>query len=137
MIWTQKYISLPWADLGRDWSGVDCWGLPCLVYREELGVDLPTYADYPTTAERAEVAAVVAGATSSPLWRKVDVAHPFDICLFRVGPLASHVGVKTHDRLMIHATESGVVTEDYTRGRWAARFLGHYRLTSLMEALDE
>jgi cell wall-associated NlpC family hydrolase len=34
---------VPFKDGGRDWQGVDCWGLIYLIYKEKLGIELPTY----------------------------------------------------------------------------------------------
>ena len=34
--WTQKYVGIPYRDLGRDMTGCDCWGLLRLVYGQEL-----------------------------------------------------------------------------------------------------
>ena len=45
MIWANAYVGLPWADLGRDRTGCDCWGLARLVYAEQLGIALP-YGGY-------------------------------------------------------------------------------------------
>ena len=59
MIWANAYVGLPWADLGRDRTGCDCWGLARLVYAEQLGIALPSYSDaYPCAGEQAEVAAL-------------------------------------------------------------------------------
>ncbi len=84
--WTDSFIGLPHLDLGRDREGCDCWGLACIVYREELSISLPDYLGYATTEERGEIAALVEGATASPLWLPVSgPAVAFDIALFRRG----------------------------------------------------
>lgn len=44
--WTQRFIGIPFADLGRDRRGCDCYGAGRLVMLEERGVALPLYQDY-------------------------------------------------------------------------------------------
>lgn len=127
--WTDRYVALPHLDLGRDRDGADCWGLACIIYREELGISLPEYLGYTSTDERGEIAALVDGATASPLWVPVHgLAMAFDIALFRRGRLTSHVGIVVNHGLMIHMAEADLSrVEHYTTGQWAPRLVGHYR----------
>jgi cell wall-associated NlpC family hydrolase len=39
--WTTRYVGLPYRAGGRERDGLDCWGLIRLIYREQLGIDLP------------------------------------------------------------------------------------------------
>ena len=38
MIWSNRFIGIPYDDFGRSRTGCDCWGLACIIYREELGI---------------------------------------------------------------------------------------------------
>lgn len=129
MNWTDRFIGLPHRDLGRDRSGCDCWGLACIVYREELQISLPEYLGYASTEERSEISALVAGATASPLWLPVEgSATAFDIALFRRGRLTSHVGIVVSHGLMVHMAEADLSRlEPYSSGYWSPRLIGHYR----------
>lgn len=40
-----KYINLPYREFGRDFDGVDCYGLITLIYNNELGIIIPDYTD--------------------------------------------------------------------------------------------
>ncbi|WP_158972012.1 NlpC/P60 family protein [Chachezhania sediminis] len=129
MSWSNAYIGLPWADLGRGRDGADCWGLACIIYQEELGIGLPDYLGYSSAEERGEIAALIAGAETSPLWLPVNgPAIAFDIAVFRRGRFASHVGIVVRHGLMIHMEgDDCAKIADYTHGSWKPRFKGHYR----------
>lgn len=132
--WTDKFVGTPYLDLGRDRSGCDCWGLACIVYREELDISVPEYLGYTTTEEWGEIAALVAGATASPLWVPVSGrATAFDIALFRRGALTSHVGIVVSHGLMIHMAEADCAkVEHYNGNRWSSRLVGHYRHVEML-----
>lgn len=40
-----KYVGLPFKHQGRDFDGVDCWGIPYLIFKNELGIILPDFTD--------------------------------------------------------------------------------------------
>jgi cell wall-associated NlpC family hydrolase len=129
MSWSNGYIGIPQLDLGRTRAGSDCWGLACVIYQEELGISLPDYLGYSSPDERGECAALIAGASSTPLWVPVDgPALAFDIAVFRQGRLSSHVGIVIRHGTMIHmagADQSKV--ETYATGKWQCRLDGHFR----------
>ena len=45
MINFSKYINLPYKNLGRSFDGVDCYGLIWLIYKGELGIELPDFTE--------------------------------------------------------------------------------------------
>lgn len=128
MLWANHYVGLPWAELGRDRTGADCWGLACVIYREELGVRLAAY-DGISAEEHAEIAALVRHEAASPHWRLVEgPARAFDLAVFRRGGLASHIGIVLRDGLMIHMARMDCAkVEDYSQGPFRHRFVAHYR----------
>jgi cell wall-associated NlpC family hydrolase len=128
--WSEKYVGTPHVEFGRGLDGADCWGLACIVYLHELSITLPDYVTgYASDDEKVELAGVIAGATSSPLWVPVTaLAKPFDIAVFRRGRLDTHVGLVVHDGLMLHsAQEDCAKIESYRSGAWSHRLTGVYR----------
>jgi probable lipoprotein NlpC len=132
MSWSDRFVGIPFAPFGRDPSGCDCWGLIVLVYREVLGVTLPGYLGYGSVEEHAEIAALIAGATASPLWQPVAGApDPFDVAVFRRGRLDSHTGLVLRPGLMLHMEgEDCAKVARYDTGRWNLRLTGHFRAVS-------
>lgn len=127
MTWSNKYVGIPQRAHGRARSGVDCWGLVWLVYREELGITLPDYCGYGSLAEHAEIAALIDGAATSAFWDAVSTPAPFDVVLFRRGRWNSHVGILVRPGLMLHVTGDGAKLEHCDRGAWGARLQGYWR----------
>lgn len=134
--WSARFVGLPYADLGRGRGGCDCWGLACLIYAERLGITLPDYLDYSSGDNHIELAAVIAGASASPLWvPATDGGAEYDIAIFRRGHLETHVGIVVGDRhgLMIHvAYDDCAKIESYRRGPWSTRLAGFYRHADLV-----
>lgn len=129
MSWTDRFIGLPYLPFGRDRAGCDCWGLAKVVYQDELAISLPDYLGYSSIEEHAELAAVIAGATTSALWLPVDGApEAFDIAVFRRGHLETHVGIVVRPGLMLHiARDDCAKLETYRTGPWSHRLTGHFR----------
>lgn len=129
MTWSNRYIGIPQEDHGRTADGCDCWGLACVIYREELGISLPDYLGYGSADEHGEIAALIDGAAASPLWVPVEgPAIAFDLAVFRRGRLSTHLGIVIRHGLMIHMLDAdGAKLADYRSGPWGHRFAGHWR----------
>lgn len=127
MIDPNPYLGLPYAPWGRDRAGLDCWGLVRLVYREQLGIVLPSYADtQPEPQERQELAAIIRG--NMGRWRPVASPADGDVHLFSVGGHPVHVAIGIGARQMMHVQEGGVVLLQAATDRpWSGRRVGIYR----------
>ena len=131
----KQYIQIPYADKGRTPAGVDCWGLVRLIYRNEFGVDLPSYADrYPSAQEIREASKVVVEERLE--WEDVESGSeiPGDLVILRLAGFPTHVGVVIDPlrKLFIHVMKgSDSVIERYTSVVWRNRFEGFVRHRSM------
>ncbi len=130
MSWSNLYIGIPYADFGRTREGCDCWGLVCIIYREQMGIDLPEYlGSYSSTDEHAEIASIISAEEASALWAPaLPLPNPGDLALFRRGRWSTHVGIVIRPGLMIHMVDGdGAKLQTYLEGPYKHRFQGHYR----------
>lgn len=126
------YVGIPYLLHGTTREGLDCWGLPRLWYREQYGIELPSFGDRYgrelDAVERAHIAEVVRG--ESPKWQSIRQGHEQrgDLVLFRVAGEEAHLGVVLDAGRFLHArpgTDSCV--ERYDSPVWARRVAGFYR----------
>lgn len=124
-----KYVGLKYADKGRTEKGLDCWGLARHIYKEELGIILPSFTDsYSTSETREEIAAIIE--FQKMKWEAIPSGkeQPFDIILLRILGIPMHIGVVIEKRKMIHVFKgSNTTIENYTSAQWRHRVLGFYR----------
>lgn len=122
----RPYIGIPFADKGRERSGCDCWGLCLLVYREQLGIIMPSLDELYTHAlHRREVGKTVAAAMSQGWGMDVTDNAPemFDVLVFRRGGIEDHVGLWAGPGLMLHVlkgSDSGL--ERFDTSKWQSMF---------------
>jgi len=122
-MWTDNYIGLPFVPDGRDRNGLDCWGLVCLVYKEQLGIDLPLCKGIFVNQSIASLKkAARAYNIGKEAWQKVSTPTPFDVVMLRTGKYIWHVGVIIDTRRMLHIL-SGInsMVEEYTGMLWKDR----------------
>lgn len=123
------FVGVPYLDRGRSAAGCDCWGLLHLVYRELLGIELPSYCDrYVSAADRKAMARLIGGELGD--WVEVPEGQEqtFDGVLMREGRYPRHIGIVTVPGMLLHV-QSGV-TSRIERYRWGSlknRVVGFYR----------
>ena len=105
MKWVRKYSRLKFLDGGRDFGGVDCWGLVRLIYENELGIHLPEYGEISAHDLKNASKAMVDGDASGK-WKPVcrNDLKEFDIVAMRFygHSVVGHVGVAVTASTIIH-----------------------------------
>ena len=117
--WVRKYMKLEFKPHGRDWDGVDCYGLLRLIYREQLDIELPSYDEsYERTSDGQAVEGVLKEkCQEAEEWSAIEPGREaeYDAALlkgyFREGgkliPALMHVGVVAAPGILIHC-ERGI-----------------------------
>ena len=118
------YVGMPYRDRG-------CWELVRLVYREQLGIDLPSYADeYAAVPEedRAELGRLITEHRTD--WYAIPPGdeRPGDAILFKMLGEPSHIGVIVEPGLFLHVRAGHLsCVENYLGAKWRPRVEGVYR----------
>ena len=95
--WHVPYLGLRYLLGGRTRAGLDCWGLVCLVYREQRGIELPVFDGKAVEFDTEFV--------------RVNYGKEFDIAFFDGFPARSHCGIVLEpNRWVLHATMKEGVT---------------------------
>ncbi len=124
-----KYINIPYKELGRDWNGVDCYGLVVLIFREEVGLHLPDFTDLLYSKERYEIDKKQDHFLNSIGIKWVDIKkeqlRPLDVLVFnKINDikLSTHVGIYIESNKFIHVQENypsmlGKLDDPYWKGK--------------------
>lgn len=135
--WAGRYVGLPFAPLGRDRHGLDCYGLLALVYREQFGIILPEYS-YPGTLERGAVATVADEAAAGECWQPTPSPAPGDAVLLALLALPVHCAIVVGDGYMLHAlARANSCIERYNGPLWQRRIVGFYRHRDMLCATSQ
>ena len=124
----ERFVGIPYRDHGRDFDGVDCWGLVDLFHARALNCRLPDYSGlYRSAGDKAHAA--LCFALGAQAWeRRTDPPCYGDVLLFRFGPFACHSALALGDGRFLHClvgrhscieSESSLI--------WAKRREGIYR----------
>lgn len=128
-MWCNDYISVPFADHGRTAQGCDCWGLARLIYKEQLSIDLPELLDYKNTKDSRNIAELYE--IEHQEWQEIPLGQEksFDILVFKIMGLPTHIAVVVDKGLMIHCEKGcGTHISEYNKEvQWKTRLAGVYR----------
>lgn len=121
-----KYIGLPYLANGRTEAGLDCWGLVRLFYRDELGIDLPSYTTNYSGADDPAIMELMSEYKDTN-WKKQTTFKVGDVCVFNIYGEPCHVGVYVGDSKFMHSRENrDVVIESLDSPKWSKRLEGCY-----------
>lgn len=107
-----RYVGIPYKELGSSFRGVDCHGLVRLVWREERSVDFPAYG-LTWSRDPALCVSAVQEAKLSGHWPEVAEPATFDVVVMRshfrdqvtrrlvAAPM--HLGLFVSPGLVLHA----------------------------------
>jgi cell wall-associated NlpC family hydrolase len=134
-----KYLRIPFKDKGRDFKGCDCGGLVWLVYKNELGIELPDWRDYYSctqlshSSEMFNAVSTMLGANGVEV--PLEKAQPFDVISIRIGGADVHVGLVVNSRFFLHIMEgrTTVAQERLDSHQWAKRITGCFRHERMFE----
>lgn len=127
--WYAKYIGIPFKDGGRDFHGVDCWRLVCLVFKEEWQITLPDYGEI-SALELRQVAELIARDAYAEPWIEVvpSCVRAFDVAVMHKRREPVHIGVMVTKNEMIHVEEkTATVMVSITHPSVAFRSINFFR----------
>lgn len=126
MPWTDLYMGIPFKPDGRDRNGLDCYGLICLIYKEQLGIEIPDYKgifenNCFTTLKKV---AQIIKEDKDKGWTVISKGEQkeFDGIVLRTGKFQWHLGVVVNSMNMIHIIQGAeVIVEPYESLLWKHR----------------
>ncbi len=130
----EKYIGIPYAEKGRDATGLDCYGLVRLIYKEEFKIDLPSFTTEYTQNDTDRIAELIAQYKEG--WEQLDEPQEGSIVLFRIRGSESHVGVVVSPTHFIHVRENqDCVIEVLNSTAWTRRRIGYFKYSEKKNAV--
>lgn len=128
-MWYNKYIDIPYKDGGRDASGLDCWGLVRLVYKDQFDTELPSFtAEYSTAKDHERLSEIFAREKEN--WETLSTPEVGSVILFRMLGTETHVGVYIGENKFLHIREGvNSVVESVDSRLWKQRLVGYFKYT--------
>lgn len=130
----RKYIRIPFKEHGRGFDGCDCGGLVWLVYKEELGIELPDWRQYyqNTQLESFGELSSTIGTNLGNICNEIPLdapIRPFDVVSLKIAGHPVHVGVMVTPKTFMHIMEgyTNVRQERIDSANWKRRIDGIFR----------
>ena len=123
---TQQYIGLKYKEKGRDFDGLDCWGLVRLFYKNEHKIDLPSFSSEYDQKDVNRIEELIAQYKEG--WESTEEPEAGSIVLFRVLGSESHVGIVVSKDQFLHVRENqDSAIENFSSAFWKKRIVGYFK----------
>jgi cell wall-associated NlpC family hydrolase len=121
-----KYVGIPFLNMGRDFDGCDCWGLVRLFYLHEMNKELPLLDFYTNANDAKEIFPIVD--IYKPLigGEKQEIPKYGDIVVMKYFGLPCHVGVYVDNNKVLHV-KRGIDSVIQNLNTLKGRIDGFYR----------
>ena len=124
-----KYIGIPFKKKGFDFDGVDCYGLVWLFYREEFGMEMPSFGAYDINEDPKEVARQMNINIPLLIGDQTDTPVFGDAVLFRFRNIPNHMGIYVGNGRVLHVMKGTFSTcESINSCRLKGKLDGYYEL---------
>jgi sulfur carrier protein ThiS len=125
-MWSNKYVGIPFVSGGRDYTGIDCWGLVRLVYKEQFNIELPSFTDEYFDNDTQRMQELISQYKEG--WEQVDAPSEGTVVLFRVLGAETHLGVAISSTHFLHAMEDqSSAVEAFSGTNWKNRIVGYFK----------
>lgn len=135
-MWYDKYIGIPYKELGRDEKGLDCYGLCYQVYKNELGISIPDYYNigFYKSEDKEQQEIIKRDLQGFILdeannWEEVplDKIKEFDLILFRMCGYIIHIGLALSKDTFLHCFNGTECCVERVYPRWTGKIYKAYR----------
>jgi probable lipoprotein NlpC len=102
--WAEKYLGIPFRDASNGPDAYDCWGLACLVYREQFRIELPGHLYEPETTPGALEEKHRIVESEKPNFRQLPAPQDGALVLYHIEKHRPHIGVCVGATDVLHMT---------------------------------
>lgn len=139
MHWTNRYVGIPFAEVGSSRDGCNCWGLVRMVLADECLIEgLPYYAEI-SAKDTAATARQMNRDRHLPTWTTVTEPRAFDVALMYAMHsgirIIGHVGIMSSPTHVLHVWRAtAAIHMPISHHRVRPKIISFHRHESLIDA---
>lgn len=120
----KRYLGIPYKHLGRDLTGIDCWGLIMDGYKfakDAIIIDVNCYGNTGSVPLNFSIEQYYKN------WKQHGAPVFLDLLIFKNSSDGLHAGLYLSKGEFIHACRAGVVVSRVNDKRWGSTLIGIFR----------